>query len=138
MEVSSIVSSSAQRRILEFLKEYRNSETGECTPSIREIAKATELSPGYVQGLISDLVLKGVIERQERWQHFPGEAAPCRISNLYRLLVSICLIFALIPGILGQVPMKGDFGGDHKGALMGHRRRRLFAQLFGMDYVYSS
>lgn len=91
--------SKTQLRILEFLKTYKDGETGLCTPPIREIAQAVGLSRNYAQKVLRELADHGVIEISERWYDYDDPlCTPARIPNLYKIvrflgvfLIGFCL-----------------------------------------------
>jgi len=78
----------AEDRVLDFLLNYRDPETGECTPTIRTIAENLSLSRVYVQQILRRLRQAGRIEAIERWDDggFPGNLYPARMPNLYRVI----------------------------------------------------
>lgn len=77
----------SQQRVVEFLRQFKDPQTGQCTPSMKQIAEGLGLSRGYVQRLVSDLVRKGIVASEERWAYLDGEdELPYRASNLYRIL----------------------------------------------------
>lgn len=99
----------ADDRILAFLKEYIDPQTGECTPTIRTIADHLHLSTSYVQQILRRLKQSGRVEAIERFKHDPDDPGyfyPAQTSNLYRVISSFFLV--LISGsslwLLCQLP----------------------------------
>lgn len=57
----------SQRRVLNFLRSYRHPRTGECTPTLREIATAVGLSTSQARVIVADLVQDHSVESVTCW-----------------------------------------------------------------------
>lgn len=65
-----------QSKILQFLDEYIDPISGECTPSQKQIAERLQISRGYVGQTLRQLAKDGYIEIEERWMHEPWDGRP--------------------------------------------------------------
>lgn len=65
-----------QSKILQFLENYIDPSSGECTPSQKQIAKRLQISRGYVGQALRQLAKDGHIEIEERWMHQPWDGGP--------------------------------------------------------------
>jgi len=68
--------------VLHALLDRANNKTGECFPSLKTIAKDTNLSKSSVQRGLKELLVKGVIVKQARFK--AGDGA--QTSNLYTII----------------------------------------------------
>jgi len=117
----------AQLRILEFLQSYHDPETGECTPSIKEIADAVGLSRAYVTQLLRKLRQSEVISAKARWYAIDDDPqCAARTSNLYKVLAA--LLLAVVVG--SPTEAKGSGVGSQIRPYVTSRRRRFLVPEF--------